>query len=148
MTTGSVEILDWGSPDGSLTESATGRRALSRRSPRQSLRLPLSFITPALKLGFRNSQSLARQQFSPTKRLHSYCEDPLQRNSSSSGAASAIEDDFGSFLDRCSMKISVKTLKGNHFDLQVAEDELVRALASPPWLSASLFGRCSVRCCS
>lgn len=28
-------------------------------------------------------------------------------------------------LDRHTMKISVKTLKGNHFDLHVAEDELV-----------------------
>lgn len=34
------------------------------------------------------------------------------------------------------MKISVKTLKGNHFDLQVAEDELVNTPS-----------RCPVRCC-
>jgi hypothetical protein len=36
------------------------------------------------------------------------------------------------------MKISVKTLKGNHFDLQVAEDELVTNCLSPTPLLASL----------
>jgi hypothetical protein len=43
------------------------------------------------------------------------------------------------------MKISVKTLKGNHFDLQVAEDELVTLRHVFPVLvmfpSVALVGR-------